>query len=109
VGRVEGQGRIEDDLKMENLTEYKELKAVELKLEELKARRLELLDKEELWMTRRYMEDSKRDLNIVISEVMEEFVTYNFEDIYRHCGYGVRGFDAGAGSSGRDMADIGYE
>ena len=60
-------------------------------------------------MVRRYIENSKRPLNIVISEVMEEFLTYSFEDIYRKCGYGVRGFDAGVGSSGKDMASIGYD
>jgi hypothetical protein len=59
-------------------------------------------------MVRRYIENSNRALNIVISEIMEEFKIHSFEGIYRKCGYGVRGFDAGAGYS-LEMASIGYQ
>ena len=46
-------------------------------------------------MRKRYLENSKKDLVLVISEVMDEFLLFDLQPIFKHCGYSGSGFNPG--------------
>lgn len=46
-------------------------------------------------MRKSYLENSKKDLVLFISEVMNTFMKFDFQPIFKHCGYSFRGFNPG--------------
>ena len=59
-------------------------------------------------MQRLYVENSKNDLLIFISEVLEEFTSYNFQKIFAKCGYDINGFNPGVAYD-KDLNELEFE
>lgn len=63
------------------------------------------------WIKKRflryYIQNSKRNLTVVISEIMNEFQTTDFSNIYKKCGYTASGFNAGTAFN-QDITEFGY-
>ena len=59
-------------------------------------------------MQRLYVENSKNDLLIFISEVLEEFTSYNFQKIFAKCGYDINGFNPGVAYE-KDLNELEFD
>jgi hypothetical protein len=46
-------------------------------------------------LKRRYKENSKRNLVLVVSEVLQEFRQFDMTHVFRKCGYAPTGFNPG--------------
>lgn len=56
---------------------------------------------------RRYIENNKRELILVVAEVLKEFESYDLTAVFRKCGYLATGFNPGDGLK-QKMSDLGY-